>query len=105
MDKGLLYPCLWLRLPSFPGSFLFHSVPIGSDANNDVTIPRQRMFMDKYEMPGVPASDGCIRLTVADANRIYDRSVICDTRAAFAGRPGSVSSTPPAVIGGKPVYG
>lgn len=105
MDKGLLYPCLWLRLPSFPGSFLFHSVPIGSDANNDVTIPRQRMFMDKYEMPGVPASDGCIRLTVADANRIDGRSVICDTRVAFAGRPGSAPSTPPAVIGGKPVYG
>ena len=82
----------------FTGPFLFHSVPISYDADNDVTLARRMMFMEKYEQLGTPASDGCIRLTVADAKWIFDNSVIYDTRVVLTDDAGPIPPTPPPVI-------
>lgn len=45
--------------------YLFHSVPYDSKEQND------SLFWDKWNMLGQPASEGCIRLMLADSLWIY----------------------------------
>ena len=51
---------------------LFHSVPISYDAGRSQENGHRMCDMHKYEKLGTVASDGCVRLTVADAKWIYD---------------------------------
>lgn len=57
LKEGAYY---WTR---FYGSYLFHSIPF--DENYDVE-------QDEAEKLGIPASHGCIRLSIDDAKWIYD---------------------------------
>lgn len=56
----------------FKTHLLFHSVPISFDAGRDQEKGHRMCNMKKYEKLGSVASDGCVRLTVADAKWIYD---------------------------------
>ena len=86
----------------FTGPYLFHSVPISFGADNDPALGRHMMYMEKYELLGSPASDGCVRLTVEDAKWIYDNSEIYNTRVLITDAEGPVPSAPPKVIYAEP---
>ena len=55
-NMGAFY---WIR---FYGSYLFHSVPFDKDGN---------MMEEEFEKLGIPASHGCIRLSLRDAKWLY----------------------------------
>ncbi|MEX2355864.1 MAG: L,D-transpeptidase family protein, partial [Thermaerobacterales bacterium] len=50
----------WVR---FQGNYLFHSVPIDRDGE---------ILADEREKLGLPASHGCVRLDMADAEWFYE---------------------------------
>ena len=89
--------CCGLYACRFKGSYLFHSVPISYDALNNVELGHRMMFMHKYEDLGHGASDGCVRLTVADAKWIYDNSQNHDTLVWITDKEGPTPPKPPAV--------
>ena len=56
----------------FRGHYLFHTVPIGGDANRRTQkYGKKQMLIEEYEKLGSPASHGCVRLLVGDAYWIY----------------------------------
>ena len=57
----------------FHKSYLFHSVPISVKANS-AKKGHSKCDMHKFEQLGTPASDGCVRLSVADAKWVYELS-------------------------------
>ncbi len=89
--------CCGLYACRFKGAYLFHSVPISYDALNDVELGHRMMFMHKYEDLGRGASDGCVRLTVADAKWVYDNSQGHDTLVWITDREGPTPPAAPAV--------
>ena len=72
---------------------LFHSVPIEETARK-VEDGLKQMKLEEYEKLGTPASDGCVRLTCADAKWIYDN---CDktTVVIMTKENGPVPTRPP----------
>lgn len=52
----------WVR---FRGSYLFHSVPTGPEAGDYIASEGEKL--------GQPASHGCVRLSVADAQWFYNQ--------------------------------
>lgn len=82
------------------GHILFHSVPIDEKAGS-VEDGMKSMKLEEYEKLGTPASDGCIRLTCADAKWVYDN---CDksTVVIITKANGPEPMKPPALIAGEP---
>ena len=64
--------CYGLWACRFKTHYLFHSVPISFDAGRDIEKGHRMCDMHKFEKLGTVASDGCVRVTVADAKWIYD---------------------------------
>ena len=91
-----LYACRFYR------GYLFHSVPISYAALNDPELGHRMMYMEKYEQLGHGASDGCVRLTVADAKWIYENCELNQTVVVITDREGPTPPTPPAVIWEEP---
>lgn len=85
----------------FKGHYLFHSVPINYDAKKAEQGHRQ-CDMHKFEKLGSPASDGCVRLTVADAKWIYDLSENNKVAVRVVKDSGPTPPKPPAVIWEEP---
>ena len=91
--------CCGLYACRFNGAYLFHSVPISYDAIDDPALGHRMMYMHKYEQLGSGASDGCVRLTVADAKWIYDNAQIpYQTAVLITDREGPVPPAAPAVL-------
>ena len=92
-----LYACRFYR------GYLFHSIPISYDAFGDPELGHRMVYMHKYEQLGTGASDGCVRLTVADAKWIYDNSAVpYQTAVLITDREGPVPPAAPAVIWEEP---
>ena len=87
-----LYACRFYR------GYLFHSVPISYEALNDVELGHRMMYMEKFEQLGQGASDGCVRLTVADAKWIYDNCELNQTVVVITDAEGPEPSARPTVI-------
>ncbi len=84
----------------FKTHFLFHSVPISFDAGRNQEKGHRMCNMKKYEKLGSVASDGCVRLTVADAKWIYDLYNKGETKVAVrvVKDKGPTPEKPPAII-------
>lgn len=80
---------------------LFHSVPI-SDKATKASQGHSMCNMHKYEKLGTVASDGCVRLTVADAKWIYDFSETGKVVVRVVKDKGPTPEKPPAVIWEEP---
>ncbi|MDO4543392.1 MAG: L,D-transpeptidase [Clostridia bacterium] len=79
------------------GHYLFHSTPIWFEAGRDSERAKTMVKLSGYEHLGEPASDGCIRLTVADAKWIYDNCGV-GTEVRIGLWDGPIASEPPAII-------
>lgn len=88
----------------FKNHYLFHSVPINYGAGRDQQKGHRQCDMHKYEKLGSVASDGCVRLTVADAKWIYDLYNKGKTRVnvRVVKDSGPTPEKPPAVIWEEP---
>ena len=92
-----LYAC------RFNGAILFHSIPVSYDAINDPELGHRMIYMHKYEQLGTNVSEGCVRLTVADAKWIYDNSAEpYQTAVLITDEEGPVPPAAPAVIWEEP---
>lgn len=86
----------------FLPNYLFHSVPMDGTARNPYNVKAY-----KFNLLGQPASEGCIRLCVADAKWIYDNVpvgsmvIISDSEATPLGKP-SLPKMPEGTIGKDP---
>ena len=86
----------------FKGHYLFHSVPISYDAGRIQKKGHRMCDMHKFEKLGTPASDGCVRLTVADAKWVYEISEH-DTVTVWVTKDAGPSAVrPPEVIWEEP---
>ena len=94
--------CCGLYACRFKGAYLFHSVPISYDAINDKELGHRMMYMHKYEQLGQVASDGCVRLTVADAKWVWENAVKNETAVWITDKEGPMPEQPPAVIWEEP---
>lgn len=92
--------CFGFYACRFMTHILFHSVPISFDAGRDQAKGHRMCNMHKYEKLGSVASDGCVRLTVADAKWIYDLYNKGETKIAVrvVKDKGPTPEKPPAVI-------
>lgn len=81
--------------------YLFHSVPI-SDKATKAAQGHSMCDMHKYEKLGTVASDGCVRLTVADAKWIYDLSENEKIAVRVVNESGPAPVKPPTVIWEEP---
>lgn len=86
----------------FKNHYLFHSVPISYDAGRDKDKGHRMCDMHKYEKLGTVASDGCVRLTVADAKWIYDLAGETTVAVRVKNEAGPTPGFPPAVIWEEP---
>ena len=79
---------------------LFHSVPIEETARK-LEDGQKQMKLEEYRKLGTPASDGCVRLTCADAKWIYDN---CDrtTAVVMTEENGPIPTSPPELLEGEP---
>ena len=91
-----LYACRFYR------GYLFHSVPISYAAINDSELGHRMMYMEKFEQLGQGASDGCVRLTVADAKWIYDNCELNQTVVVITDQNGPTPPERPTVIWEEP---
>lgn len=82
----------------FREHYLFHSVPISFDAGRDQSKGHRMCTMRKYEKLGSVASDGCVRLTVADAKWIYDFSASDRVNVRVIKDSGPTPEKPPKII-------
>lgn len=94
--------CYGLWASRFKTHYLFHSVPIGIDAGRDAEKGHRMCNMRKFEKLGSVASDGCVRLTVADAKWIYDLSESQTVTVRVVKDKGPTAGKPPAVIWSEP---
>ena len=93
--------CYGFYASRFKTHHLFHSVPISEKA----TKAEQGHYMcnmHKYEKLGTVASDGCVRLTVADAKWIYEFSEVGKVTVRIVKDSGPTPPKPPAVIWEEP---
>ncbi len=90
-------PCYGLWACRFKDHYLFHSVPISADAGRDAEKGHRMTNMKKYEKLGTVASDGCVRLTVADAKWIYELSADRTVAVRVVNEAGPTPSRPPAI--------
>lgn len=86
----------------FKDHYLFHSVPISFDAGRDQSKAHRMCNMHKYEKLGSVASDGCVRLTVADAKWIYDFSASDRVNVRVVKDSGPTPEKPPEIIWEEP---
>lgn len=86
----------------FKDHYLFHSVPISYDAGRDTEKAHRMCNMHKYEKLGTVASDGCVRLTVADAKWIYDFSAVGRVNVRVVKDSGPTPNRPPEIIWEEP---
>ena len=86
----------------FKNHYLFHSVPISIDAGRDKAKAHRMCDMHKFEKLGTVASDGCVRLTVADARWIYELSEDRKVSVRVVGEAGPTPEKPPEVIWEEP---
>ena len=93
--------CYGLWACRFKPHYLFHSVPI-SDKATKADAGHYMCDMHKYEKLGTVASDGCVRLTVADAKWIYDFSETGRVTVRVIKDKGPTPEKPPAVIWEEP---
>lgn len=94
--------CYGLWACRFKDHYLFHSVPIGYDAGRDSEMGHRMCNMHKYEKLGSVASDGCVRLTVADAKWIYELSESERVNVRVVKENGPTPVKPPDVIWEEP---
>jgi len=94
--------CYGFWASRFKTHHLFHSVPISYDAGRDQDKAHRMCSMHKYEKLGTVASDGCVRLTVADAKWIYDFSETGKVTVRVLKANGPTPTKPPAVIWEEP---
>ena len=85
----------------FKPHYLFHSVPI-SDKATKADLGHSMCNMHKYEKLGTVASDGCVRLTVADAKWIYEFSETGKVTVRIIKDKGPTPQKPPAIIWEEP---
>ena len=90
-------PCYGLWACRFKDHYLFHSVPISADAGRDAEKGHRLTNMKKYEKLGTVASDGCVRLTVADAKWIYELSADRTVAVRVVNEAGPTPTKPPAI--------
>ena len=93
--------CYGFYASRFRTHHLFHSVPINEKATK-AEKGHSMCDMHKYEKLGTVASDGCVRLTVADAKWIYDFSETGKVTVKIIKDKGPAPSKPPAVIWEEP---
>lgn len=91
-------PCYGLWACRFKTHHLLHSVPISADAGRNAENGHSMVSMRKYEKLGSVASDGCIRLTVADAKWIYEFCADTTVEVWVTKTVGPTPTKPPAVI-------
>ena len=94
--------CFGLWACRFKGHYLFHSVPIDYSAGRDSDKGHRMCDMHKFEKLGTVASDGCVRLCVADAKWIYDLSEDNTVAVRVVREDGPTPTKPPAVIWEEP---
>ena len=94
--------CYGLFACRFKNHYLFHSVPISYDAGRDSEKGHRMCDMHKYEKLGTVASDGCVRLTVADAKWIYEFSAAGKVAVRLVKDSGPTPNKPPEVIWEEP---
>ena len=94
--------CCGLYACRFNGAYLFHSIPISYDAINDPERGHRMVYLHKYEQLGEGASDGCVRLTVADAKWIYDNAELNQTMVLITDNEGPIPPAAPAVLWEQP---
>ncbi len=95
-------PCYGLWACRFKPHYLFHSVPISANAGRDAEKGHRMTSMKKFEQLGSVASNGCIRVTVADAKWIYELSADRTVSVWITSDPGPVPPAPPAVNWNQP---
>ena len=93
--------CYGLWASRFKPHYLFHSVPI-SDKATKADDGHYMCDMHKFEKLGTVASDGCVRMTVADAKWIYDFSETGTVTVRVVKDKGPTPTKPPAVIWEEP---
>ena len=93
--------CYGLWACRFKPHYLFHSVPISVKAE-DAETGHRMCDMHKFEKLGTVASDGCVRVTVADAKWIYDFSENDMVNVRVVKSSGPTPPKPPAVIWEEP---
>lgn len=94
--------CYGLWACRFKNHYLFHSVPISLDAGRSAEKGHRMCDMHKFEKLGTVASDGCVRLCVADAKWIYDLSEDKTVSVRVTKDGGPTPTKPPAVIWEEP---
>ena len=94
--------CYGLWASRFKRHYLFHSVPISINAGNDPEKGHRMCDMHKFEKLGTVASDGCVRVTVADAKWIYELSANETVLVRIIDSAGPTPEKPPAVIWEEP---
>lgn len=94
--------CYGFWASRFKTHHLFHSVPINYEAGRDQEKAHRMCSMHKYEKLGTVASDGCVRLTVADAKWIYEFSETGRVTVKVVKDKGPTPEKPPAVIWEEP---
>ena len=94
--------CYGLWACRFKNHYLFHSVPISYDAGRSEEKGHRMCDMHKFEKLGTVASDGCVRVCVADAKWIYDLSADNTVAVRIVKEDGPTPTKPPAVIWEEP---
>ena len=94
--------CYGFWASRFKTHHLFHSVPINYDAGRDQEKAHRMCDMHKFEKLGTVASDGCVRMTVADAKWIYEFSETGRVTVKIINAAGPTPEKPPAVIWEEP---
>lgn len=93
--------CYGFYASRFKTHHLFHSVPISEKATK-ADQGHYMCDMHKFEKLGTVASDGCVRMTVADAKWIYDFSETGKVTVRIVKDKGPTPTKPPAVIWEEP---
>ncbi len=93
--------CYGFYASRFRTHHLFHSVPISEKATK-ADQGHYMCNMHKYEKLGTVASDGCVRMTVADAKWIYEFSETGRVTVRVTRDNGPTPPKPPAVIWEEP---
>ena len=93
--------CYGFYASRFRTHHLFHSVPISEKATK-ADEGHYMCNMHKYEKLGTVASDGCVRMTVADAKWIYEFSETGKVTVCVTRDKGPTPEKPPAIIWEEP---